>query len=1045
MRLFQNGLSIHLVVLFLASSFLAGISQEASIKVEERTFRTYPFSDPNSIPILTTNPKIYPYHKYEGYSHEAVPKDWQVVKMENDWVEVFVLPQVGGKVWGAIEKSTGHEFIYRNEVMKFRNIAMRGPWTSGGIEFNFGIIGHHPSTATPVDHIVQEHDDGSVSCTVGNIDLSSRTQWRVKIVLPPDKAYFETQASWYNPTSTGQSYYNWMTAAAPALQDFVFYTPGDQYLKHSGQALPWPIDAEGRNLSFYNENNFGPSKSYHVVGAFNDFFGGYYNDAQYGFGHWSEYEEMPGQKLWLWALSRSGGIWEDLLTDTDGQYIEFQAGRLFVQYAPDDHGNPVTQANFEPHASDLWREIWFPVKSIGGLSDASEKAVMHVQKDGNTLTIGINAFQSCSGKIEVIANDEVLFSQPVQLSPMEDYSRQITLDLPEDYEIKVDELDLHFYSNPKVLKLDRPFHQGSWPSEISSGEKLYRAGMEDVKFRLYESGLEKFRECLVLDPFHSDAMVAIADIYYRKGLNEAGLRMAKKALKLDTYDPDVNYVAGNLYRGLDDRINAKEAFGWAARSLKYRSSGFAQIAELWLMDNELQKAKKYAGQSLDFNRYNVSALMVLAIVARIEGLQNEANEYLKEILKIDPLNHFAHFENYLNKKSGQSKETFQMRHRSEFPIQTYLELAIAYHNIGRNVEAIGLLEMAPQHPLIDLWYTFIQHDPNSHYFGGITNLSPDFVFPFRRETMKALAWAVEHSDHWKFKYYLALNLWGKGRKQEAAELLKMCGNSPDFDVFYQVRAHLLSEVEEKDMYNDLLRALNLDREDHRNWRSLIHYYQETENDTKALHIGEEAYQVFTHNYAIGMDVTRSLIALEQYSRALSVLDQVNVLPFEGASEGRTLYEKACYGRSLELIHEMKYADAINLLERSKSWPENLGVGKPYDPEERVANFLTGYCYDQLGQSDKAVQYYQLAKDQFMERMEKRSKLHLLGLKAIERTDGKAEAEIYLNSLLNTSHGKSPITLWVRRSYRGQTSIQDGVAYNPYQNDRIFRDICNLLN
>ena len=184
----------YLILSFFLLISIGLFAQKASIQEEKRSLKTYPFSDPDPVPILTDNAKIYPYFKYDGYSQEAQNQDWKVVKLENDYVEVFVTPEVGGKVWGAIEKSTGEEFIYRNEVMKFRNISMRGPWTSGGIEFNFGIIGHHPSTATPVDYVLQEHEDGSVSCTVGNIDLPSRTQWRVTIRLPKDKAAFETDA-----------------------------------------------------------------------------------------------------------------------------------------------------------------------------------------------------------------------------------------------------------------------------------------------------------------------------------------------------------------------------------------------------------------------------------------------------------------------------------------------------------------------------------------------------------------------------------------------------------------------------------------------------------------------------------------------------------------------------------------------------------------------------------------------------------------------------------------------------------------------------------
>ncbi|MFZ1791738.1 MAG: DUF5107 domain-containing protein, partial [Saprospiraceae bacterium] len=129
---------------------LAFTQKPAKIKEEVRQLKTYPFSDPNPIPVSTTHDRvIYPYHDFHGFSFDSQMQKWKIIKMENDFIEVYVLPEVGGKVWGAIEKSTGKEFIYRNEVMKFRNIAMRGPWTSGGIEFNFGIIGHSPATATP--------------------------------------------------------------------------------------------------------------------------------------------------------------------------------------------------------------------------------------------------------------------------------------------------------------------------------------------------------------------------------------------------------------------------------------------------------------------------------------------------------------------------------------------------------------------------------------------------------------------------------------------------------------------------------------------------------------------------------------------------------------------------------------------------------------------------------------------------------------------------------------------------------------------------------
>ena len=249
----------------------------ASISVETRSIETYPFSDPNPVPILASDTRLYPYHRFEGYAHTSEARDWTVVHLENEWIEVWVLPEIGGKVWGARVKETGHEFIYRNEVLKFRNIALRGPWTSGGIEFNFGVIGHTPSTASPVDWVTEEHDDGSVAVTVGAMDLPSRTNWRVEVRLPADRAYFETNVLWQNPTTLEQPYYNWMTGAAFAQDDLVMAIPGNAFLEHPGARREWPIDPDGRELPVYDQNRFGGNKSYHVVGELNDYFGGYYH------------------------------------------------------------------------------------------------------------------------------------------------------------------------------------------------------------------------------------------------------------------------------------------------------------------------------------------------------------------------------------------------------------------------------------------------------------------------------------------------------------------------------------------------------------------------------------------------------------------------------------------------------------------------------------------------------------------------------------------------------------------------------------------------
>ena len=162
------------------------ICPAASVKETTETIKTHPYGDPDPVPIFIRSSmwglgaRLYPYHFFDGFSKDGVDKDWKVVTLENPYIEVSVLPEVGGKVWGATEKSTGLEFIYKNKVMKFRQIALRGPWTSGGIEFNFGLVGHTPSASGAVDYMTGKEPDGSVWCVLGAMDLPTRTRWSVK-------------------------------------------------------------------------------------------------------------------------------------------------------------------------------------------------------------------------------------------------------------------------------------------------------------------------------------------------------------------------------------------------------------------------------------------------------------------------------------------------------------------------------------------------------------------------------------------------------------------------------------------------------------------------------------------------------------------------------------------------------------------------------------------------------------------------------------------------------------------------------------------------
>jgi tetratricopeptide (TPR) repeat protein len=906
---------------------------------------TYPYSDPNPNPLLSRSSfKIYPYHSFDGFSSVPRLQKWKIVTLENDYIRVFIFPELGGKVWGAIDKSTGKEFIYSNDVVKFRNIAMRGPWTSGGIEFNLGLIGHTPATAGPVDYVTRENADGSVSCIVGNMDLPSRTQWRVEIRLPKDKAYFETIPLWYNPTPISQSYYCFMTGAAVVTDDLEFFYPGNQALEHSGEVKSWP-EQDGHIKSMYANNAYNSHTSVHVVGEYNDFMGGYYHKSNFGFGHWALYNDMPGRKLWLWALSREGEIWKDLLTDKHGQYMEFQAGRTFNQYAQSDFRSPIKEMGFNPGVTDQWKEIWFPVKEIGGIQEVSPMGILNVNREKGVLHIGINALAFAKAKVVVRSGNQVIFAEEKSFSPEDVYKTSVQLTDDAPYNVNVEGMDLEHGSVDAKL-ISRPF-KTTVPADSASVYAIYQKGIQFKENRNYKLAKTNLEKCLDKDPLFIDAMSALCELYFRSNQPDSALYYANRALQLDAYHPAANYYAGVTYRSQGDFINALETLGWAARSVEFRSEAYSQMAGIEVRLNDYKQASGYALQSLDYNRFNVNAMATLAVISRKLGNQEQAKSRLDSITRLDPLNHFAAFERYLLNPESANLDLFKSGITNEFPYQTYLELALTYDAFGLNDDALKVLGQAPEHTLVALWKAYLSNDKKQ--LEEVAKLSPAFVFPYRTETVSALKWAVQNSTSWKFKYFLGLNYWAIQREQDAIQLVKACGDEPDFAPFYTSRAYLLNKENEHTLeLTDLQKAKQLNPEDWRNWGELVGFYENSGENAVALALSTVAVGKFKDNFNVGLQHARVQLNNGQYLSSIRTLQKLNILPFEGSVQGKYIFEQAHLFLAIDLVKKGKYKEAIGEIGKSKDWPENLGAGKPYDPDIRMQNYLEAICYEKLG-------------------------------------------------------------------------------------------------
>lgn len=952
--------AVALAAAFVPAAACRFTSEPLGARVEERTevIRTYPFTDPDPVPIFARSSmwgqgaRLYPYFFFDGFTAEGTDREWTVVRLSNPHIEVAVLPQVGGKVWGAAEKATGRDFLYWNRTLKFRQIALRGPWTSGGIEFNFGVVGHAPSTASPVDYVLRRDPDGSVSCVVGTMDLPSRTRWSVTITLPRDGAVFETNALWVNPTPFSQSYYAWSCAAVKTAEDLKYIFPGRWHIGHdySVPLEPWPVDRTGRDLSLYRNNATPDSKSYFTVGEYEDFYGGWYEREDAGFGHWSRYDDMPGRKIWIWDLARSGEIWVDLLTDEGGQYTEPQAGRLLNQ---SDHGD------FPPGAADRWQELWFPYRGIGPMAKASPHAVLSASRDGDRLALGLFPLRPVAETLTVRDGGRELFREDLSLRPEEVWKRDVPLDGAagdSGLEIRLGDKLVH-ETGPEARDLERPLDFRSTRETTAEGLFLQARTLERER-RLAEAH-EKYLACVALEPLHVRALCRVAELHTRRGEPSRALDFAGRALSVSMYDPEANYVYAVAARRLGRPVDAKETLGWAARSPQFRAAALIQSAEIALVEREFHRAGEYALKALEADARNVTALEVLAVAHRLAGNRIEARRTVETIIELDALDHLARFERYLLTGSPRDLEDCRSHIRGELPHETWLEMAMFYARNGLEGEAVAVLENAPEHPTVLTWMAYLSRDvapqKSASYLERASALSPLLVFPFREESVAAFSWAVAaRPADWKPKYYLGLILWGKGRLEETRDLFQMCEDA-DFAPFYIARGSLFEKADRSRAVADYRKAVDLDPGSWRARQALTAFHLRHEEKAAALGVAERAAADFPDHVVLKVGLAETLFADGRLDEAAAVLDGLEVLPYEGASDVHGLYVRTHVARGLAAMRKGGWTEAVEALEKSKLYPEKLGTGAPFHPDTRMQDYLIALCLDRMGQRTSAAQ------------------------------------------------------------------------------------------
>ncbi|HVT82047.1 MAG TPA: DUF5107 domain-containing protein, partial [Phycisphaerae bacterium] len=353
---------------------------------------------------------IYPYPSYDNLTTEKVDKPYKMVYLENEYLKIGILPESGGKIFDATDKTNGYHFFYKQSVIKPALISLLGAWISGGVEWD--LPHHHRATSfIPVQYTTEEHPDGSKTCWVGELELRDRMRWAVGITLRPGKSYLEASFRVINRTPLPVSMLCFSNVAVHVNDDYqIIFPPSTQWGTGHGKRdfTTWPIDANGVDLSWYK--NIPGSRSVFAWNYSDDFMAGYDHGKHVGTMAVADHNVVPGKKFFTWGDGPQGHTQDTLLTDNDGPYIELMVG-AYSDNQPD-------YSWLAPYETRMWSQFWYPFRDIDGVKKANIDAGVNLTVANGRARVG---FVSTSDRPNAVATlklkGQTLLEEKIAINP----------------------------------------------------------------------------------------------------------------------------------------------------------------------------------------------------------------------------------------------------------------------------------------------------------------------------------------------------------------------------------------------------------------------------------------------------------------------------------------------------------------------------------------------------------------------------------------------------------------------------------------------------
>ena len=279
-------------------------------------------------------PSIFPYRMQDLYDRSEELTPYIGVVLENDYLKAVFIPELGGRLWSLYDKVAGKDLLYTNPMVRPCNLAVRNAWLAGGIEFNCGMVGHHPFTCSRIHAAKAQLEDGTPVLRMYEYERIRACVYQMDFFLPEDSKQLFGRMRIVNPTADTVPMYWWTNMAVrenPKARDVIDAT--ETYNNRDGMvgknAVPYD---RGIDIT-YPSNNPIAIDYFWKIPPENRKYTAYIDESGYGFFQTST-PRLQGRKLFVWGQGEGGKRWQEFLTADghDGRYVEIQAGVAHTQY-----------------------------------------------------------------------------------------------------------------------------------------------------------------------------------------------------------------------------------------------------------------------------------------------------------------------------------------------------------------------------------------------------------------------------------------------------------------------------------------------------------------------------------------------------------------------------------------------------------------------------------------------------------------------------------------------------------------------------------------